>query len=57
VFLLSQQGKATVIEAGADWKILATNDLEEDTFATPAIYDNKLYLRTRGTLYCFEDKN
>ena len=57
VFLLSQQGKATVIEGGADWKILATNDLEEDTFATPAIYDNKLYLRTRGTLYCFEDKN
>jgi len=56
VFLLSEQGKATVIKAGADWEILAVNDLEDDTFATPAIYDNKLYLRTRGMLYCFSDK-
>ena len=56
VFLLSQQGKATVIKAGADWEILAVNDLEDDTFATPAIFDNKLYLRTRGMLYCFSDK-
>lgn len=53
VFLLSQQGRATVLKAGPEWEILASNDLEEDTFATPAILDNKLYLRTRGTLYCF----
>jgi len=55
--LLSEQGKATVIKAGADWEILAVNDLEDDTFATPAIFDNKLYLRTRGMLYCFSDKS
>ncbi len=30
VFLLSQQGKATVIRAGADWDILASNDLEDE---------------------------
>ena len=56
VFLLSQQGKATVIRAGADWEILASNDLEEDTYATPAIVDDELYIRTRGTLYCFAEK-
>jgi outer membrane protein assembly factor BamB len=55
VFLLSQQGKATVIKAGADWEVLAVNDLDDDTFATPAIFDNKLYLRTRGTMYCFSE--
>jgi len=55
VFLLSQQGKATVIKAGADWEILAVNDLDDETFATPAILDDKLYLRTRGMLYCFSD--
>jgi outer membrane protein assembly factor BamB len=55
VFLLSQQGKATVIRAGPDWEVLAVNDLEDDTFATPAIFDNNLYLRTRGMLYCFSD--
>jgi outer membrane protein assembly factor BamB len=56
VFLLSQQGKATVIRAGADWEILASNDMEEETYATPAIVDDKVYLRTRGTLYCFTEK-
>ncbi len=57
VYLLSQQGKATVIKAGPDWEILASNDLQEDTFATPAIFDNKLFLRTSGTLYCFAQKD
>jgi len=56
VFLLSQQGKATVVKAGADWEILAVNDLDDDAYATPAIVDEKLYVRTRGTLYCFADK-
>jgi outer membrane protein assembly factor BamB len=55
VFLLSQQGKATVIRAGGDWEILASNDLEDETYATPAIVDDKLYIRTRRTLYCFAD--
>jgi outer membrane protein assembly factor BamB len=55
VFLLSQQGKATVIRAGADWEVLASNDLEDETYATPAIVDDKLYIRTRRTLYCFAD--
>ena len=54
VMFLSQQGKVTVIKAGRDWEILATNDMEDDVFATPAIVDNRIYLRTRGTLYCFE---
>ena len=56
VFLLSQQGKATVVKAGADWEILAVNNLEDDTYATPAIVDNKLYVRTRAMLYCFAEK-
>ena len=56
VFLLSQSGKATVVEAGANWEILKVNDLEDDSYATPAIVDDRLYVRTRGTLYCFADK-
>ena len=56
VFLLSQQGKATVIKAGAEWEILNVNDLDEMAYATPAIVDDNLYVRTRGKLYCFADK-
>ncbi len=56
VYFLSQQGKATVVKAGANWEVLATNDLEEDTFATPAVVDGRMYLRTRTALYCFADR-
>jgi outer membrane protein assembly factor BamB len=57
VFLVSQQGKVTVIKAGADWEILSINDLDDEAYAMPAIVDNKLYVRTRGMLYCFADKD
>jgi outer membrane protein assembly factor BamB len=56
VFFLSQQGRVTVVKAGADWEILAVNDLDDDSYATPAIVDDKLFVRTHGTLYCFADK-
>ena len=57
VFLASQEGKVTVIKAGADWQILAVNNMDDEAYATPAIVDNKLYMRTRGTIYCFGDKD
>ncbi|MEZ5352550.1 MAG: PQQ-binding-like beta-propeller repeat protein [Bryobacteraceae bacterium] len=53
VFLISQEGKATVVRAGADWEILSVNDMEEECFATPALLDDRIYLRTRSALYCF----
>ena len=56
VYMLSQQGKAVVLKAAPQWEILAINDLEEECYATPAIADNRLYLRTRSALYCFEER-
>jgi outer membrane protein assembly factor BamB len=56
VILLSQQGKATVLKAGAEWEVLQVNDLDETAYATPAIVGDNLYVRTRSTLYCFADK-
>ncbi|MEZ5356250.1 MAG: PQQ-binding-like beta-propeller repeat protein [Bryobacteraceae bacterium] len=53
LFLLSGEGKLTVMKAGAEWEVLAVNDLEEECFATPAIGMDRLYVRTRGTLYAF----
>jgi outer membrane protein assembly factor BamB len=57
IYLLSHEGKATVIKSGADWEILAVNDLEDNAIATPAIAADKLYVRTRAMLYCFADVN
>jgi outer membrane protein assembly factor BamB len=42
-----------VLEAGAEWKLLAVNDLGEEVTATPALVDGRVYVRTRDSLYCF----
>lgn len=56
IYTVSQQGKATVIRAGADWQVVSSSDFGEPVTATPAIAGDRLYLRTRSTLYCFGDK-
>jgi outer membrane protein assembly factor BamB len=53
LYLFSQNGTATVLRAGAQWETLTTVEMDEPIFATPAFVDNKMYLRTRGVLYCF----
>jgi outer membrane protein assembly factor BamB len=53
IFTSSEDGHVSVIKAGADWEVLAVNDMNEPVYATPAPVDQQLYLRTRNTLYCF----
>jgi outer membrane protein assembly factor BamB len=53
VYLASRNGIVTVIEAGDNLKILAMNNLGELITATPAVVDNKIYLRTDKALYAF----
>ena len=37
IYMVSEEGKVTVLKAGAQWEVLATNDLDDTVFATPAI--------------------
>ena len=53
VWLISQDGTVSVVSAKGEWDVLAVNTLGEEVFATPAIDAGRLYVRTRGTLYCF----
>ncbi|HYT92624.1 MAG TPA: PQQ-binding-like beta-propeller repeat protein [Gemmataceae bacterium] len=53
IYLLNVTGSLSVIQAGRDWKVLSTSDFAEDVYATPAIVDGRIYLRTSGHLYCF----
>ncbi len=55
IFMVSESCKVTVLKAGAQWEVLATNDLDEECWATPAIAGNSLIIRTRGSLYSFVD--
>jgi outer membrane protein assembly factor BamB len=47
----SVPGVVTVIQVGDQLKVLARNDFREQIFATPAVAENWLYLRTVGHLY------
>jgi outer membrane protein assembly factor BamB len=51
VFALSEDGDTYVIQAGADFKILGKNSLEEMTLATPAVANGSLIVRTATKLY------
>jgi outer membrane protein assembly factor BamB len=53
VYLISQDGTVSVVKAAGEWEVLAVNALEDECFATPAIADGKLYVRTRSAIYCF----
>jgi outer membrane protein assembly factor BamB len=53
VYLVSQEVELTVISAEADWQILHSAEFGEEAFATPAIVDGRIYLRTAAHLYCF----
>jgi len=41
------------VSAAADWEILAVNALDDEVFATPAIADGRIYVRTKSMLYAF----
>jgi len=57
VYLVSQDGTVSVVKATGEWDVLAVNTLGDEVFATPAIDDGKIYVRTKSTLYCFAKSN
>lgn len=57
VYLVSERGELTVISAEPQWRFLSRARFEEDVYATPALLDGRIYLRTTGHLYCFGEKS
>lgn len=53
VFLANTEGKITVLKAGAEWEVLAVNEIGDEVSATPALSDGRVYVRTRSAMYCF----
>lgn len=53
VFLIGQGGQVSVVKAAGDWQVLTVNELDDEVYATPAIADGRLYIRTRSALYAF----
>lgn len=51
---IAADGVVNVIQAGTEFKILATNQLDDTFHASPVITGDKLILRGFKSLYCFE---
>jgi outer membrane protein assembly factor BamB len=52
VYVVGRDGKMAVIQAGPEFKILATNALDDSFTASPAIVGKEIYLRGYEHLYC-----
>jgi len=53
VFLIGQGGQVSVVKATGEWEVMTVNELDDECYATPAIADGRIYIRTRGALYSF----
>lgn len=52
IYFLSDQGTTTVIQEGAEFKVLAKNELDETCKASPAISQRNIFIRSEKHLYC-----
>ncbi len=50
LYVTSETGAIHVVKAGAEFALLAVNEMGETCMATPALSEGVLYLRTRGHL-------
>lgn len=53
IYIANEEGKISVLKAGAQWEVLAVNDLGEEVRATPALGSDAIFIRTREHLYVF----
>jgi outer membrane protein assembly factor BamB len=56
LYCVSKTGEVVVLEASPQYKLLARNQLPEGSYATPAVANGCLYLRTFNHLICVEGK-
>ena len=56
IYITSEKGKTHVIKAATKFEILAENDLQERTFASPALCGRAMFIRTESYLYRIEER-
>lgn len=52
IYLLSEKGETTILEAGPEYKVLAKNALGEKCKASMAVSGGRLFIRGQNNLYC-----
>ena len=52
IYLVTRKGEMIVLQVGSEYKQLARNILCEESDATPAIANGRMYIRTLNHLIC-----
>ncbi len=53
IYMVSESGKVVVLEPDGSLEVLAVNPLDDSVYATPAIAEGRIYIRTVSALYSF----
>jgi outer membrane protein assembly factor BamB len=53
IYIASESGKVLVLPPGGGLETIAINDLQDSIYATPALVEKRIYIRTLNSLYCF----
>ena len=56
MYCVAGNGDITVVQIGDRAKILTTNRLNESVYASPAVVEGVLYVRTHSALYAFANQ-
>jgi outer membrane protein assembly factor BamB len=54
IYFLNLAGKCTVVKAAARFERLAESTIQDETIASPAVSDGRIFLRGRKALYCIQ---
>ncbi|MCP4512272.1 MAG: PQQ-binding-like beta-propeller repeat protein [Fuerstiella sp.] len=55
IFTTAGDGRITVLTVGPEPEILGTNDMHDGVYASPAIVDGTIYVRTHSALFAFHE--
>jgi outer membrane protein assembly factor BamB len=55
LYLVSESGKVAVIRAGPAWELLTVNALNENCYASPALLDRTIVVRSEQSLWAFRE--
>jgi hypothetical protein len=56
MFITDDDGKVWIVKANAKFQVIAKNDMKEEIYASPAVSEKQLFLRTASQLYCIGAK-
>ena len=57
IYALDLKGKMYIFKDGPEYSLINAPNMEEDSYATPAYLNGRIYLRTEKNLYCIESGN